>query len=83
MAYVKKEKLSIIEIMLQMQYETNFPVEINIGRGTYKIKNSVEATFFSMGIMAKLDAQIAFEDKQISLFNVKKGKLTPTGDHHV
>ena len=50
---------TIAEIMLKVQKATmiDFPIEIKIGRGTYKIKNPVEATFFSLGIMAKIEAE--------------------------
>jgi hypothetical protein len=51
-------ELSISEIMLKVQKATmiDFPIEIKIGRGTYKIKNPVEANYFSLGIMAKIEA---------------------------
>ena len=54
---------SITEIMLIVQKATVFPINIEIGRGTFKIKNEKEATFFSLGICAYMDSKEE-EDKK-------------------
>lgn len=56
MTLVYSEELSIAEIMLQVQKSRKFPIEVKIGKGTYHILNSEQATFFSLGIMAKIEA---------------------------
>lgn len=52
---------SISDIMLEVQkasMKKEFePFEVKIGRGTYYIKNAECATFFSLGIVACIDAK--------------------------
>jgi hypothetical protein len=44
--------------MLQIKGATDseFPIEIKIGYGTFKLQNAVQAKFFSLGIMAYMSA---------------------------
>jgi len=51
------KKLSISEIMLLVQRAEEFPIRVKIDRGTCHIKNKDQATMFSLGILAALDAK--------------------------
>jgi hypothetical protein len=47
----------ISDIMLQVQRKNlEFPVEIKVGPGTFKLQNAEQAKFFSLGVMAYMSA---------------------------
>ena len=51
--------MSDICILVQkawMEKDSEFPIEVKIGPGTFKLQNAVQAKFFSLGIMAYLSA---------------------------
>jgi len=56
---VHSEELPITEIMVKVQVldSSEFPIEIKIGRGTFKLQNPEQARLFALGILACLDAK--------------------------
>lgn len=57
------EDVPIMDILILIQKYTrqegtDYPIRVIIGDGTFKIHNENDATFFSLGIMACLDAKV-------------------------
>lgn len=55
---IHSKDMLMSSIMLQIKGATDseFPIEIKIGYGTFKLQNAVQAKFFSLGIMAYMSA---------------------------
>ncbi len=60
---VHSKELSISDIMLQVKKATEFPICVKVGPGMIKIENSEQAEFFSLGILAKIDADWGNEEE--------------------
>ena len=56
MIFSEDNSMSSIMLRVQGAQDSDFPIEIKIGPGTFKIQNAEQAQFFSLGIMAYLSS---------------------------